>query len=130
MQALLVPVRSDWYALELAWVREVVIDPAPAPLPTTPATVIGLFNLRGQVLPVLDTAALLGLLPLGDAPAGVVVDTPQGPVCLAISGPGETVSLPVAAGQSQLQAAVSWHEVGDRVATLVSRERLLEGIAG
>lgn len=128
MQALLVPIRSEWYALELARVREVVADPAPAPLPTSPAAVLGLFNLRGQVLPVLDTAVLLGLPPLGEAPSGVVVSTEGGPVCLAASGPGQTVVLPAAAGPSQLEAAISWHELDDRIATLLTPEGLLAGI--
>jgi purine-binding chemotaxis protein CheW len=128
MQVLLLPVREDWYALELLRVREVLNAPAAAPLPTAPATVLGLFNLRGQVVPLLDTGALLGLAPLGEARTAVVIATKHGPVGLAASGPAETAELPEAAGPGQLPATRSWHEVDGRVATLVDADALVGAV--
>ena len=43
------------------WVREVVASPEVALLVTAPPFVLGLFNLRGQIVPLFDTAALLGV---------------------------------------------------------------------
>ncbi|HWT21988.1 MAG TPA: chemotaxis protein CheW, partial [Solirubrobacteraceae bacterium] len=75
MQALVLPVGADRYALELADVREVVRGPAITPLPGAPAAVLGALNLRGAVIPVLDTAALLGTGRLGGAPFAAVAET-------------------------------------------------------
>ena len=60
MQALLLPVGDDLYALPMDWVREVVAAPTVTRLVTAPSVVLGLFNLRGQIVALLDTAALLG----------------------------------------------------------------------
>jgi len=59
--AVLLPVGADLYAVPMGWVREVVAVPPPTRLVTAPPLVLGLFNLRGQIVPLLDTAALLGL---------------------------------------------------------------------
>jgi len=56
---LLVPVGADWYALDMASVREVVAFPLLTRVPTAPAALLGLFNLRGEIVPLFDTAALL-----------------------------------------------------------------------
>ena len=61
MRALLLPVGNDLYAVDMAVAREVVASPEIQPLPTAPATVVGVFNLRGEIVPVFDTAMLLGL---------------------------------------------------------------------
>ena len=42
------------------WVREVVAAPTLTRLVTAPSIVLGLFNLRGEIVALLDTAALLG----------------------------------------------------------------------
>ncbi len=51
--ALLIPVGSDTYALPLEAVREVVVDPRVTELPTSPAVVRGVFNVRGDIVPLL-----------------------------------------------------------------------------
>ena len=43
-----------------------------------------LFNLRGEIVPLFDTAALLGLGTLIDAPFAVVVETAAGPAGLVV----------------------------------------------
>lgn len=42
------------YAVESAWVRDVVVMREWTPLPCTPAFIFGLANVRGQILTVLD----------------------------------------------------------------------------
>ena len=60
-RAILLPVGRNWYALPPVALQEVVADPDVTELPAAPATVRGLFNVRGQILPLLDTGAMLGL---------------------------------------------------------------------
>lgn len=49
------------YAVETAFVREIIPLEDVTPLPCTPAFVRGLINLRGLILPVIDLKRFLGL---------------------------------------------------------------------
>jgi purine-binding chemotaxis protein CheW len=51
------------FAVDVADAREVVVFESITPLPLAPAFVLGLANLRGTVMPVVDLAPLLGLPP-------------------------------------------------------------------
>jgi purine-binding chemotaxis protein CheW len=63
MSALHVWVRvgGEHYALPVDAVLEVAVYGEVAPVPGAPATVLGVLNLRGNVLPVLDLASAFGL---------------------------------------------------------------------
>ena len=130
MQALLLPVGGDWYAVDLAVMLEVVPDPPLTPLPGAPPAVLGVMNLRGQIVPVFDTAALLGLPAAGSTGHVAVALTPLGPAGLSLGARPERVELGRAAGPAELPAAVGRHSIGDgRVATLVDVESLLRDAA-
>ena len=58
METVLLPVGDELYAVPMESVREVVADPPITTLATAPPLVFGLFNLRGQIVPLFDTAAL------------------------------------------------------------------------
>ena len=60
-RAILLPVGRDWYALPPVALQEVVAGPVVTEVPMAPPTVRGLFNVRGQIVPLLDTGVLLGL---------------------------------------------------------------------
>lgn len=51
------------YAAELRWVREVITLGFVTEIPTAPPGLVGAFNLRGTIVPVLDLPALLGTAP-------------------------------------------------------------------
>ena len=51
MEAVLMPVGAELYAVPMESVREVVADPPITTLATAPPLVLGLFNLRGQIVP-------------------------------------------------------------------------------
>lgn len=93
MLALVFPLGGESYALPLAQVREVVPAPLLTVLPTAPSSILGLVNLRGDVLPVLSAGVLLGS-PFRVEPRYVmVVDAAGRPVGLAISGLPRIVEL-------------------------------------
>ena len=55
--------KEGLYAFDAAIVRE-IIRPEPAtPVPHAPEAVVGVINLRGRILTIVDTAVLLGLSP-------------------------------------------------------------------
>ena len=101
--ALLIPVGGDTYAVPLADVREVVVGPRLTHLPTAPPVVRGIFNLRGDIVPLLDTALLLGLHPVVEEPYAVLVETGHGVAGLVATGMPATVRLNELVGHSDLE---------------------------
>jgi purine-binding chemotaxis protein CheW len=126
MQAFLLPVGRDCYALPIEAVREVVPNPALTPVPTAHASVLGLFNVRGEIIPLLDTSALLDLGPLAEITFAVVVTTARGPAGLAVSGLPRAVELENPMGGADGSAAISTYAVGSDLAVLLDLDQLLK----
>jgi purine-binding chemotaxis protein CheW len=72
-------VGAEEYAVPVAHVVEVAELGDVAPVPGSPTAVLGVRNLRGQVLPVFDLATLFGLVADG-RPARVLVAEDRGRV--------------------------------------------------
>ena len=124
-QVLLLPLAGDFYALPMASVREVVTAPVVTRLVTAPGVVRGLFNLRGEVVPLFDTAVLLGLRAAGETTFAVVVEAVEGRTGLSATDLPMRGVLGAAAGESELPAAGGLFHVGDRVAALLDVGKLL-----
>jgi purine-binding chemotaxis protein CheW len=124
-QALLLPVGSDLYALPLEWAREVVAAPAVTTLVTAPTAVLGLFNLRGQIIPLLDTAALLGTGTTETPEFAVVIEADDGLAGLATTGVPRRETLGTPAAASAIAGATAQYRVGQEVATLLDPAVLL-----
>src|SRR5262245_3274274 len=58
------------FAVDVAEAREVVVLDTTTPVPGAPAPVIGVMNLRGSVLPVVEARPLLGLPIRAGGPRG------------------------------------------------------------
>jgi purine-binding chemotaxis protein CheW len=125
VQALLLPLGKDLYALPLGWVRKVVAAPTVTRLVTAPSIVLGLFNLRGEIVALLDTAALLGTGTTGTTAFAVVVNGPQGPVGLATTGLPERCLLDRPAGESELPGTDGLFAVDQRIAVRLNLIALL-----
>jgi purine-binding chemotaxis protein CheW len=130
VRVLLLPVAGEAVAVDLAALRVVMASPQLFPIPTAPGMVLGAVNVRGEVVPVLDTARLLGI---GDTEIGfaVVVDHPMGAVALAGEGQPRTAVLGELVAPAHLQGAVGTYTMtgtGD-VATLVDVAALVEPVA-
>lgn len=126
MQALLLPLGDDWYALELDGVREVVPAPPITRIPRVSRAVLGVFNLRGDIVPVVDTAALLGLASASAAAHVAVIETSTGPAGLAVDALPVRLTLGDSAGGSDLGPGIGRFAIpGGGVATLLDPEALL-----
>jgi purine-binding chemotaxis protein CheW len=125
VQALVLPVGADRYALELTSVREVVHAPDVTPLPGAPATVLGVLNLRGEVVPVLDTAALLGAGRVESIAFAAVAESDGGPAALAADGEPTTLALDVPAGAAESPGGAERFVVGDGIVVLLDVDELL-----
>jgi chemotaxis signal transduction protein len=124
-QALLLPIGDDLYALPVDWVREVVAAPTVTRLVTAPPIVLGLFNLRGHIVALLDTAALLGIGKIATTAFAVVVSCPQGPAGLATTGLPERGVLDMPVGESELPGTGGLYRMDQRVAVLLDPASLL-----
>lgn len=120
VRALLVPVRDDWYAFPLERIGE-VLDEAPVTrLPDAPRSVLGLVNVRGRVVPVLDLAVLLGLPALeGGTGAIAIARTSRGQAGLAGTGVPVAETLGEDLGPSGLETGVRRQRTSAGVATLI-----------
>ncbi len=125
MRALLIPVADDLYAIDMQWVREVVAAPLATKLPTGPGSALGVFNLRGEIMPLFDTARLLGLGALGLAPYAVVVASTTGPAGLAATAAPESATLGDRLATTDSTVSTATYAVGTRIATLLDIDALL-----
>jgi purine-binding chemotaxis protein CheW len=124
---LLVPVGLDLYAVPMEAVREVATAPILTRLPTAPGPILGLFNLRGEIVPLLDTPALMGLGRIRDWPFVAVVRSSLGPAGLAATALPEAAALGEPVGSSESPATAGTYAVGRRLAVLLNIEELLGG---
>lgn len=125
-RSLLVPIHEDWFLLDMRIVLEVVAAPEVTALPTAPRCVMGLFNMRGEIVPLLDTGDLLGLRSMRTAPYALVIETPHGPAGLALSGVPESVDLGPAIGRGDLAGTTTTHGFGRRMAAVLDIAILLD----
>ena len=128
LSVLLVPVRLDLYAVPMDAVREVARAPILTRLPTAPALVLGLFNLRGEIVPLLDTPALMGLGRIPNCSFVAVVRSSLGPAGLAATALPEPAVLGEPVGSSESPATAGTYAVGRRLAVLLDIEELLGGV--
>ncbi len=84
-RALVVDDEATPLAVVIGAVRAVVAGPELTLVPTAPPSVLGLANVRGDVVPVFDAARLLGREPVREPRFVLVVDTALGPAGLAVA---------------------------------------------
>jgi purine-binding chemotaxis protein CheW len=129
---LLLPVHRDRYAVPLRAVQEVLEPRTITRLPEAPAPVLGIINVRGLVVGVVDTAVLLGLEPLGRPRSVAVVRIGRGVVGLGASARPVSEPLGEDVGPSPLPGALGRRRTSTGVATLLDLEAVLapEALAG
>lgn len=82
--------------LPVECVLEVVSDQPLTPVPLSPPAVVGLLNLRGQIVPAVDARIRLQLAsrPEGDGCAHVIVSVLGEQVSLVVDSTADVVTLP------------------------------------
>lgn len=132
-------VAGEIFGFPMREVREIVRVPETVAVPLTSPSLVGLSNLRGTVLPVLDTREMLGMTAEGDtSSARVVVTDALGLVGLIVDRVDRVVALPPTAIEAadaaettvgnELLAGVAKHgEDGTELIQLLDLRRLVEG---
>ena len=72
-ELIVVEIQGQRFALDILSVREIRGWSAATRLPHAPGYVLGIINLRGSVLPVIDSSSRLGLGPTEPSGASVVI---------------------------------------------------------
>jgi purine-binding chemotaxis protein CheW len=78
-------------------VREIIAASEPTRIPGASAAVLGLVNVRGTLVPVIDAAAAIGLAAQPAAPTLVLVERNSRPVALAVEEVLDLVTVPASA---------------------------------
>jgi len=101
--------------VEAGAVREIIAAQDATRIPGAPVSVRGLVNVRGTLVPVVDTAAAVGLPASGAAGSLVLIERNGRPVALAVDEVLDLVTVPGAA-------------LGDRVALPGVRPDLVRAV--
>jgi purine-binding chemotaxis protein CheW len=89
-------VDGEMFGVDVKDVQEALMAQEVTPVPLAPVHVVGLTNLRGQILPALDLRTRLGIAPReeGVSSSNLVVKTAEGPVSLVVDEIGDVIELP------------------------------------
>ena len=126
MRALLMPLGDEWYAVGAERVKEVVAQPRPTRLPGVPPGVLGVINLRGEIVPLVDTAAMLGLEVPTPVSFAVVIHTGDGPAALTATAMPEVVTLEHELGRSELPGSSSRFRFGSRLVVVLDVDEIID----
>ncbi len=87
---------DHYFGIDVLKVQEVVLARELTRVPLAPAAVLGLMNLRGQIVTTIDLRRRLGLpdRPADREAVNVVVRTDDGPVGLVVDEIGDVVAAP------------------------------------
>jgi purine-binding chemotaxis protein CheW len=125
VRALLLPIGEDVYAVPIELAREVVMTPVVTALPTAPPSVLGVCNVRGEIIPVFDTGVILGLGPMPSFCAVALLETSLGPAGLAMTDIGGSIELGEAVAVTDAPGTLGAFVAGSQLAVLVDIEALL-----
>ncbi len=113
-------IEGQRYAFPIDVVQEIQQIVEISGLPDTSAAILGVINVRGRVVPVVDLRALVGLEPLvqGLQTPMVFTRTAQGIVALVVDEVEDVLEVPA----GSMQAPSSVHALSDRLLSVCSLE--------
>lgn len=127
---LLVALGGERYALPVDNVVEVGTVTDTAPLPGAPPGVVGLQNIRGEVVPLVDLAALVGAAESSGADARVVVDDGRCRAALAVERLLDVASLERGEERAEAAPLRSSVLVDGALVGVLDMSVLLDGLSG
>jgi purine-binding chemotaxis protein CheW len=125
MQVLIIPVNAGFYAVPMDKVRQVLQRVEVTRVPLAPAGLIGVINVRGEIMPLLDTGVLTGSGAIPSAPYSVLVNTDNETVALAAQAMPITADLDEPVGEGTEPAELGVYSSGGRLVVLIDTEELV-----
>jgi chemotaxis signal transduction protein len=125
MRVLVFRINADHYAVPMDIVHQVLRRPQVTSVPLAPPGLLGVLNVRGEIVPLFDTGILTGSGALGDPPFAVLVSGNKDLLALA------ALELPMAAEFDQPVAPgarageLGVYSQGGRLVALIDIEALV-----
>jgi purine-binding chemotaxis protein CheW len=125
-RVLVIAANDAYFAVPMARVHQVLRHPLVTRIPLSPAGLLGVVNVRGEIVPLLDTAVLTGTGSLIEPPFAVLVSGDDDMVALAAQ------ELPIAAdfdepvGPGAQPGEVGVYSDGGRLVVLIDVEELVK----
>jgi purine-binding chemotaxis protein CheW len=125
-RVLVLTVNAASFAVPMTSVHQVLRHPVVTRVPLSPTGLIGVLNIRGEIVPLLDTGVLTATGALGEPPFAVLVSSEKEMVALAAE------ELPVAAdfeepvGPGTQPGELGVYSNGGRLVVLVDIEELVK----
>ena len=126
MRVLVIAANGAFFGVPMGTVHQVLRHPLVTRVPLSPAGLIGVVNVRGEIIPLLDTGVLTGTGSMTEPPFAVLVSGEKDMVALAAE------ELPIAAdfeepvGPGTQPGEIGVFSNGGRLVVLVDIEELVK----
>ncbi|HEY8811282.1 MAG TPA: chemotaxis protein CheW [Candidatus Dormibacteraeota bacterium] len=125
MKVLVLPLGEEHYALPLESVQQIIPRPRVTRMPISDPAILGLLNVRGDIVPLFDAAVLLGTGARGATAFAVLVLTSQGPAALGVEVMPSSSEIDAKPDTPSPTAERLVYPAGDRLVTLLAIEDVL-----
>jgi purine-binding chemotaxis protein CheW len=125
MRVIVMAAGSAYFAIPMADVRQVLRHPVVTPIPLTPPGLLGVVNVRGEIVPLLDTAVLAGTGSLDKPPFAVLVTGRDETLALATDELPITADFEEPVGPGERPGEVGIYSNGGRLVVLIDVAELV-----
>jgi purine-binding chemotaxis protein CheW len=125
VKVLVLPLGEEHYALPLGSVQQIISEPQVTRMPISDPAILGLLNVRGDIVPLFDAAVLLGSGAHGAYDFAILVGTSEGPAALGVAVMPDASEIDADQGQVGPSEERPVYPADGRLVTLVAIEDLL-----
>lgn len=130
MRVLVMMVNSAYFALSMETVQQVIHRPIVTRVPLPPAGLLGVVNVRGEIVPFLDTGVLTGVGPLVEPSYAVLVQGADEMLALAAEELPVRADFDVAVGPATGPGELGLYSHGGHLVMLIDVEALADSRLG
>jgi len=125
-RVLVLAANDAYFAVPMDRVHQVLRHPLVTRIPLSPAGLIGVVNVRGEIVPLLDTAVLTGTGSLDEPPFAVLVSSGEDMVALAAQELPTAADFEEPVGAGAQPGEVGVYSNGGRLVVLIDVEELVK----
>jgi purine-binding chemotaxis protein CheW len=125
-RVLVLAANGAYFAVPMASVHQVLRHPLLTRIPLSPAALLGVVNLRGEIVPLLDTAVLTSTGSLNEPPFAVLVSAGEDLVALAAAELPTAADFEEPVGPAGQPGELGVYSCGGRLVVLIDVEELVK----
>jgi chemotaxis signal transduction protein len=126
MRVLVIAANAAFFAVPMATVHQVLRRPLVTLVPLSPVGLIGIVNVRGEIVPLLDTGVLTGTGTLTEPPFAVLISGERDMVALAVEELPFAADFEEPVGPGTKSGELGVYSNGGRLVVLVDIEELVK----